>query len=212
MKHLNPKQAHEFLQANPEAVFVDVRSEIEYLFVGHPEGSIHDPLDRRARLGGQPRFRRPRAKRRQREPPVVLICRSGRRSVDAGLAWKKPGFRRFTTCCMDSRATWTKRTTAIRTMAGALKACLGSRPDGVFSRVQPPQWTVTIYNGKPTFTAASIRKPPIPISRNPSASSWKISAWVLGDQAHQLEPTSAFLPVQIRRCAESDLYFCGTNA
>ena len=41
MKQLTPKEAHEFLQHRPEAVFVDCRSEIEYLFVGHPCRAIH---------------------------------------------------------------------------------------------------------------------------------------------------------------------------
>ena len=43
MKHLDPKEAYEFLQANPEAVFIDVRSEMEHMFVGHPRGSILIP-------------------------------------------------------------------------------------------------------------------------------------------------------------------------
>ena len=41
MKNLTPRECHEFLQTHPEAVFVDCRSEIEYLFVGHPVGAIH---------------------------------------------------------------------------------------------------------------------------------------------------------------------------
>ena len=38
MQHLTPKQTQEFLNSNPEAVFIDVRSEIEHMFVGHPLG------------------------------------------------------------------------------------------------------------------------------------------------------------------------------
>ncbi|MCW5603668.1 MAG: rhodanese-like domain-containing protein, partial [Burkholderiales bacterium] len=41
MKHLEPKQAFEFLKQNPNAVFIDCRSEMEYLFVGHPVGAQH---------------------------------------------------------------------------------------------------------------------------------------------------------------------------
>ena len=41
MKHLTPKQAYEFLQSNPDALFIDCRSEMEYLFVGHPVGAHH---------------------------------------------------------------------------------------------------------------------------------------------------------------------------
>ena len=40
MKHLQPKEAFEYLRTHPEAVFIDVRSEWEYLFVGHPKGAI----------------------------------------------------------------------------------------------------------------------------------------------------------------------------
>mgnify|MGYP001094135532 CR=1 FL=1 len=43
MKHLKPKEAVEFLQKHPQAVFVDCRSEMEYLFVGHPVGAILIP-------------------------------------------------------------------------------------------------------------------------------------------------------------------------
>jgi rhodanese-related sulfurtransferase len=43
MQHLTPQQAYDFLQSNPEAVFIDVRSEMEYMFVGHPAGSMLIP-------------------------------------------------------------------------------------------------------------------------------------------------------------------------
>ena len=43
MQQLTPQQAYDFLQANPEAVFIDVRSEMEYMFVGHPANSILIP-------------------------------------------------------------------------------------------------------------------------------------------------------------------------
>jgi rhodanese-related sulfurtransferase len=35
MKHLKPREAHAFLHENPQAVLIDCRSEMEYLFVGH---------------------------------------------------------------------------------------------------------------------------------------------------------------------------------
>jgi len=71
MKHLKPKEAHEFLQKHPQAVFVDCRSEMEYLFVGHPVGAQHVAWN---------------------DGPE-LICRSGHRSVDAGLALEQAGFK-----------------------------------------------------------------------------------------------------------------------
>jgi rhodanese-related sulfurtransferase len=96
MEHLDPVAAHAYLRAHPEALLVDCRTEIEFMYVGHPEGAEHvawqeapdwqvDPLfaDRVARLLGGDRTR-----------PVLLICRSGARSVDAGMALEAAGFSR----------------------------------------------------------------------------------------------------------------------
>jgi rhodanese-related sulfurtransferase len=91
MQHLTPKEAHEFLKKNPEAVFIDVRSEMEYLFVGHPEGSILIPWVDAPDWDVSPHFVSHVKAAASMNRPVVLICRSGRRSVDAGLALEKAG-------------------------------------------------------------------------------------------------------------------------
>ncbi len=91
MQHMTPKQAYEFLQSNPEAVFVDVRSEMEYLFVGHPEGSMLIPWIDGPDWEVNPDFVGHVKKAASVNRPVVLICRSGRRSVDAGAALEKAG-------------------------------------------------------------------------------------------------------------------------
>jgi len=94
MKHLTPIEAWQFLQQHPDALFVDVRMEIEYLYVGHPPGVVHiawyeypemqahaqNFVDQVRREGGKP------------NRPVVLLCRSGKRTVDAGLALEAAGF------------------------------------------------------------------------------------------------------------------------
>ena len=41
VRELSPRQAHELLENNPSAVLIDVRSSMEYLFVGHPKGAVH---------------------------------------------------------------------------------------------------------------------------------------------------------------------------
>jgi hypothetical protein len=41
MKNLDPVAAYAFLQANPEALLVDCRTEVEYMCVGHPIGAEH---------------------------------------------------------------------------------------------------------------------------------------------------------------------------
>ncbi|MEN8174187.1 MAG: rhodanese-like domain-containing protein, partial [Pseudomonadota bacterium] len=43
LKDLSPQQAFEMLQEDPRAVLIDIRSTMEYLFVGHPVGSVHVP-------------------------------------------------------------------------------------------------------------------------------------------------------------------------
>ena len=43
MDHLTPQQTFDFLAADPTAVFVDCRSEMEFYFVGHPVGAIAWP-------------------------------------------------------------------------------------------------------------------------------------------------------------------------
>jgi rhodanese-related sulfurtransferase len=58
MKHLDPKEAHQFMQEHPDAVMIDCRSEMEFLFVGHPGRRASRRLERAARLGDQPALRR----------------------------------------------------------------------------------------------------------------------------------------------------------
>ncbi|HKB59394.1 MAG TPA: rhodanese-like domain-containing protein [Gallionellaceae bacterium] len=91
MKHLTPREAYEFLRATPDAVFVDVRSDLEHMFVGHPEGSMLIPWidgpDWEINPDFVPQVKRAASANR----PVVLICRSGKRSMDAGAALEQAG-------------------------------------------------------------------------------------------------------------------------
>lgn len=92
MKHLSPAEAHAFLQANPQAVLVDCRSEMEYYFVGHPVGAQHVAWNDGPDWEINPHFVGQVKKVTSATRPVLLICRSGHRSVDAGLALEKAGF------------------------------------------------------------------------------------------------------------------------
>ncbi|MCP5265788.1 MAG: rhodanese-like domain-containing protein [Burkholderiaceae bacterium] len=94
MEHLEPKRAAELLKVTPDALFIDCRSDAEHFFVGHPVGAVHV-----AWLDGPDWEQNPHFEAEVRrlaghavERPVVLICRSGRRSVDAGLALEQAGF------------------------------------------------------------------------------------------------------------------------
>jgi rhodanese-related sulfurtransferase len=92
-KDLTPKQAHQLVHDDPRAVLIDIRSNMEFLFVGHPKGAVHVPwIDepdwevnphfvmevRQVMLGGVV------CEGEEGCAPVILICRSGKRSLDAG--------------------------------------------------------------------------------------------------------------------------------
>ena len=95
MKHLTPKETWAFLQAHPEALFLDVRMEVEYLYVGHPPGVVHVPWYEYPEMQPDPRRFVEQVAREATGPdqPIVLICRSGNRTVDAGLALEAAGYR-----------------------------------------------------------------------------------------------------------------------
>ncbi|WP_300661441.1 rhodanese-like domain-containing protein [Hydrogenophaga sp.] len=103
MKHLTPKQAWAWLQAECEQreargdaapLFVDVRMEIESLYVGRPPGVENIPWYEYPDLTPDP-ARFAQAVEREagdKQRPVLLICRSGKRTLDAGKALEAAGF------------------------------------------------------------------------------------------------------------------------
>lgn len=91
LKTVTPTEAWDICQKDPRALLIDVRSSMEFLFVGHPQGALHIPwIDepdwvinenfvteiRKLALGG--------VKEADNDVPIVLICRSGNRSDEAG--------------------------------------------------------------------------------------------------------------------------------
>jgi rhodanese-related sulfurtransferase len=93
LHEISPKTAWEIIKQDPRAVLVDVRSSMEYLFVGHPKGAVHVPwIDepdwdinphfdtdvRKLMLGGLS------CDKEEGCAPLILICRSGKRSREAG--------------------------------------------------------------------------------------------------------------------------------
>ena len=96
MQHLTPKQAFDFLAKEPSAVFVDCRSEMEFLFVGHPVGAMMIPWNDGPEWEINPHFvgQVKKAVGLTISRPVVIACRSGNRSVDAGEALETVGFSR----------------------------------------------------------------------------------------------------------------------
>lgn len=95
MKHLQPKEAWQYLRQHPDALFVDVRMEIESLYVGRPPGVVNVPWYEYPDLHPDAEKFSAAVKEEARSTaqPVVLICRSGKRTLDAGKALEAAGFR-----------------------------------------------------------------------------------------------------------------------
>ena len=89
MRHLLPTECWALMQADPTALLIDIRMEIESMYVGTPPGAINIPWYEypdftvdvpafcaavAAEAGGD------------KNRPILLLCRSGQRSVDAGNA------------------------------------------------------------------------------------------------------------------------------
>jgi rhodanese-related sulfurtransferase len=100
-KSLTPHQAWELLQEDPQAVLVDIRSTMEYLFVGHPKGAVHIPWIDEPEWTVNPHFVTDIRKLLlggvictpdNRCAPIILICRSGKRSLEAGKKLIEAGF------------------------------------------------------------------------------------------------------------------------
>jgi rhodanese-related sulfurtransferase len=100
MKHFQPREAWDWLQAQADSpperapLFVDVRMEIESLYVGRPPGVVHVAWYDYPDLTPDPaRFaRQVEAEAGSKARPVLLICRSGKRTLDAGKALEAAGF------------------------------------------------------------------------------------------------------------------------
>ena len=91
LKTITALEAWDISQQDPRTLLIDVRSSMEFLFVGHPKGALHIPwIDepdwvinehfvvdiRKLALGG--------LHETSGDVPIILVCRSGVRSAEAG--------------------------------------------------------------------------------------------------------------------------------
>ena len=91
IESISPTDAWTLMQSEPGVTLIDVRSDMEFLMIGHPRGAVNVPwIDapdwvvndkfvanvRKALLGRV-------SSKGRRSSPVLLICRSGNRSLDA---------------------------------------------------------------------------------------------------------------------------------
>ncbi|MCQ8115985.1 rhodanese-like domain-containing protein [Methylomonas rosea] len=93
IENLDPKQSWAVLQANSAAVLIDVRTAIEHSFVGHPPQAIHvawkefPGMQLNTGFIDQVQQHAP-----DKTAPILLLCRSGQRSVDAAKALEAAGY------------------------------------------------------------------------------------------------------------------------
>lgn len=88
---LYPPEAWALVEAG-EATLVDVRTFEELKFVGHVPNSLHVAWQTGPALIKNPRFLRELETKVPRDKPVVLLCRSGKRSAAAAIAATAAGF------------------------------------------------------------------------------------------------------------------------
>lgn len=93
IENLNPQQTWDFLQQNPNAVLIDVRTKMEHLFVGHPPKAIHIPWKEAPDWQLNPNFiAQVRQVVSNPNTPILLLCRSGQRSLEAAVLLGQSGY------------------------------------------------------------------------------------------------------------------------
>ena len=102
IKEISPLEAWDLLQASENSVVLDVRSTMEFLYVGHPIGAVNVPLKEPPAWETDPEFvvkvrRSLREVRRDagdvEDLTILSICRSGQRSLVAAELLEADGFR-----------------------------------------------------------------------------------------------------------------------
>jgi rhodanese-related sulfurtransferase len=93
IKSLTPEQSWALLQENPSAVILDVRTRIEYSFVGHPPEAIHIAWKEFPDMQLNEQFvDQVKEKVKNKNIPILLLCRSGQRSLAAAKALEDTGY------------------------------------------------------------------------------------------------------------------------
>ncbi|MDX1519033.1 MAG: rhodanese-like domain-containing protein [Gammaproteobacteria bacterium] len=101
VNEVNPPEAWEILQTDPSAILIDVRTSMEFEYVGHPLNAVNIPWMEAPDWQVDPAFSnkvRELLKHRPvdkdiEEVPVLAICRSGKRSEAAARCLMEDGFK-----------------------------------------------------------------------------------------------------------------------
>lgn len=95
IENLTPQQAFDLLQKDQSAILIDVRTPMEYVYVGHPIGAVNIRWKDAPSWEINPHFVADVANAvPDFDTPVLLLCRSGQRSLIAAQALEKAGYKR----------------------------------------------------------------------------------------------------------------------
>lgn len=98
IQRVSPSEAAQVLKNNPRAILIDVRSKVEFDYVGHPEGAINVVWKDYPDWQENPAFLTSLKVELEGhggdEPdrPILAICRSGARSMAAAKALAAAGY------------------------------------------------------------------------------------------------------------------------
>lgn len=80
------------MQTHADSVLIDVRTELEYQFVGHPIDAILIPWNDGPQWEVNPNFVTQVGEISSPGSSVILICRSGKRADEAGAKLEQSGY------------------------------------------------------------------------------------------------------------------------
>lgn len=101
LNEISPISAWEIISIDKSSLLIDVRSTMEYFFIGHPKGATHIPWMDEPDWSVNPEFIKSTISEIAKVAPflddiysfhLILICRSGHRSIESGTALLNSGF------------------------------------------------------------------------------------------------------------------------
>jgi rhodanese-related sulfurtransferase len=101
IRRIDPIEAQAVLDQNPRALLIDVRTRVEFDYVGHPPGALHIPWKEFPEWIQDPNFAAAVGAALEptgdagKDRPLLLICRSGARSLKAAECLQRHGYTRL---------------------------------------------------------------------------------------------------------------------
>ena len=93
---VTPKQAWKMLQDKPDMILLDVRSKVEFDYVGHPIDAVNIPIQEAPDWQPDPAFSSKVIERlgeASKDSTVLTLCRSGKRSMLAATLLEEQGYK-----------------------------------------------------------------------------------------------------------------------